>query len=182
MLASVADVDEAVAAAEGRLPRLGRRDPRRSARPPMHRFAAELEAVAGELATAESRQAGKPIRLTEGFDVPGTIDNVAFFAGAARNLDGKASAEYSGEHTSTIRREPIGVVGSIAPWNYPLQMAAWKILPAIAAGNTIVLKPAELDPDDARSPSPRPAQRAGIPGRRRSTSSPGAGRSSARRW
>jgi aldehyde dehydrogenase (NAD+) len=71
---------------------------------------------------------------------------VAFFAGAARTLDGKASAEYSGEHTSSIRREPIGVIGSIAPWNYPLQMAVWKILPAIAAGNTIVLKPAELTP------------------------------------
>ncbi len=77
---------------------------------------------------------------------PGTIDNVAFFAGAARNLEGKATAEYSGDHTSSIRREPVGVVGSISPWNYPLQMAAWKVLPAIAAGNTIVLKPSELTP------------------------------------
>jgi betaine-aldehyde dehydrogenase len=94
----------------------------------------------------ESRQAGKPIRLSTGFDVPGTVDNVAFFAGAARNLEGKAAAEYSGLHTSVIRREPIGVIGSIAPWNYPLQMAGWKILPAIAAGNTIVLKPAEITP------------------------------------
>ena len=127
----------------------------------MHKLAAELDAVSEELATAESRQAGKPIRLTTGFDVPGTVDNVSFFAGAARNLDGKASAEYSGVHTSTIRREPIGVIGSIAPWNYPLQMAAWKILPAIAAGNTIVLKPAELTPTTSVAFA-EAAQRAGI--------------------
>ena len=97
-------------------------------------------------ARVESRQAGKPIRLAREFDIPGTIDNVAFFAGAARNLEGKASAEYSADHTSSIRREPVGVVGSVSPWNYPLQMAAWKILPAVAAGNTIVLKPAENTP------------------------------------
>ena len=127
----------------------------------MHRLAAELDAAATEIASAESQQAGKPIRLAEAFDIPGTVDNTAFFAGAARNLEGKASAEYSGEHTSSIRREPIGVVGSIAPWNYPLQMAAWKILPAIAAGNTIVLKPAELTPTTsvAGRPARRPAGR-----------------------
>ena len=90
--------------------------------------------------------------------MPGTIDNVAFFAGAARNLEGKATAEYSADHTSSIRREPVGVVGSISPWNYPLQMAAWKILPAIAAGNTIVLKPSELTPLTCCS-SPRSAPR-----------------------
>jgi len=78
--------------------------------------------------------------------VPGTIDNVDFFAGAARHLQGQASAEYSPDHTSSTRRESLGVVGSISPWNYPLQMAAWKILPAVAAGNTIVLKPAEITP------------------------------------
>lgn len=112
----------------------------------LHRLAAVLEARAQEYAEVESRQCGKPIRLTTGFDVPGSIDNVSFFAGAARNLEGKAAAEWDGAHTSVIRREPIGVVGSIAPWNYPLQMAMWKILPAIAAGNTIVLKPAEITP------------------------------------
>jgi betaine-aldehyde dehydrogenase len=112
----------------------------------MHKWTLELESSARELAETETAQAGKPIKLTTEFDVPGSIDNVAFFAGAARHLEGKASAEYSGDHTSTIRREPIGVVGSIAPWNYPLQMAAWKILPAVAAGNTIVLKPAEITP------------------------------------
>ncbi|MGA8046794.1 MAG: gamma-aminobutyraldehyde dehydrogenase [Dermatophilaceae bacterium] len=106
----------------------------------------ELEAVAEDLAQAETSQTGKPIRLAREFDVPGSVDNVAFFAGAARHLPGHATAEYSADHTSSIRREAIGVVGSISPWNYPLQMAAWKILPAIAAGNTIVLKPAEITP------------------------------------
>jgi betaine-aldehyde dehydrogenase len=112
----------------------------------LHALARELEAVAEDLAQAETRQAGKPIRLSREFDVPGSIDNVWFFAGAARRLDGAASAEYSADHTSTIRREALGVVASIAPWNYPLQMAVWKVLPAIAAGNTIVLKPAENTP------------------------------------
>lgn len=109
-------------------------------------FATLMAERAEEFAQLESRQAGKPIRLTREFDVPGTIDNIAFFAGAARNLEGKAMGEYSADHTSSIRREAIGVIGSISPWNYPLQMAAWKILPAIAAGNTIVLKPAEITP------------------------------------
>jgi len=109
-------------------------------------LADKMQARAEEYAQAETAQAGKPLRLSREFDVPGSIDNAAFFSGAARNLEGKASAEWDGEHTSIIRREPIGVVGSIAPWNYPLQMAMWKVLPAIAAGNTIVLKPAEITP------------------------------------
>lgn len=112
----------------------------------MHRFAAVLAEQADDFAYAESLQCGKPIKLSTEFDVPGTVDNAAFFAGAARHLEGKAAAEYDGDHTSYVRREAIGVVGSIAPWNYPLQMAAWKVLPAVAAGNTIVLKPAELTP------------------------------------
>jgi betaine-aldehyde dehydrogenase len=161
MLASQEDVDDAVAAAKAAFPGWAGSTPAQRSTA-MHRLAVELDALASELARTESRQAGKPIRLTQGFDVPGTIDNVSFFAGAARNLDGKASAEYSGEHTSTIRREPIGVVASIAPWNYPLQMAAWKILPAIAAGNTIVLKPAELTPLTSVAFA-EAAQRAGIP-------------------
>lgn len=101
---------------------------------------------AASLAAAESRDAGKPIRLATDFDVPGTIDNAAFFAGAARALTGRSAGEYSADHTSAIRREAIGVVGSIAPWNYPLQMAGWKVFPAVAAGNTVVLKPSELTP------------------------------------
>ncbi|MEY9873830.1 betaine-aldehyde dehydrogenase [Streptacidiphilus sp. MAP12-33] len=144
-LASTADVDAAVAAAKRAFPAWSTATPgERSAA--LTKLAAILEERAEDFARVESAQTGKPIKLTTEFDVPGTIDNTAFFAGAARNLEGKASGEWSGTHTSSIRREAIGVVGSIAPWNYPLQMAAWKILPAIAAGNTIVLKPAELTP------------------------------------
>jgi betaine-aldehyde dehydrogenase len=105
-----------------------------------------MEERAVQFARTETRQTGKPIRLSSEFDVPGTIDNVAFFAGAARTLEGRAAGEYSADHTSFVRREAVGVVGSIAPWNYPLQMAGWKVLPAVAAGNTIVLKPSELTP------------------------------------
>jgi betaine-aldehyde dehydrogenase len=144
-LASTADVDAAVAAAADAFREWSRATPAaRSA--VLVRAAALLDGMSEELAQAESRNAGKPIRLAREFDVPGTVDNAAFFAAAARNLEGKATAEYSADHTSSIRREPIGVVGSISPWNYPLQMAAWKILPAIAAGNTVVLKPAEITP------------------------------------
>lgn len=144
-LASTADVDEAVAAAKRAFPGwYGATPGERS--DALHRLAAVLAERAEEFAYAESLQCGKPVKLSTEFDVPGTIDNTAFFAGAARHLQGQAAAEYSGDHTSYVRREAIGVVGSIAPWNYPLQMAAWKILPAIAAGNTIVLKPAELTP------------------------------------
>ena len=108
----------------------GRARPRSSGPAALTRLAALLDERADDLARTETRQTGKPIRLSTGFDVPGTVDNVAFFAGAARNLEGKAAGEYSGDHTSYVRREAIGVVGSVAPWNYPLQMAAWKILPA----------------------------------------------------
>ncbi|MCJ1679934.1 gamma-aminobutyraldehyde dehydrogenase [Streptomyces sp. APSN-46.1] len=144
-LASPADVDEAVAAAKRAFPGWSGATPGERS-DALHRLAAVLAERAEDFAYAESLQCGKPIKLTTEFDVPGTIDNTAFFAGAARHLQGQAAAEYSGDHTSYVRREAIGVVGSIAPWNYPLQMAAWKILPAIAAGNTVVLKPAELTP------------------------------------
>ncbi|MFF8293071.1 gamma-aminobutyraldehyde dehydrogenase [Streptomyces sp. NPDC016309] len=144
-LASAADVDAAVAAARAALPGWAGATPGERS-DAMHRFAALLAERAEDFAHAESLQCGKPIKLTREFDVPGTVDNTAFFAGAARHLQGQSAGEYSGDHTSYVRREPIGVIGSIAPWNYPLQMAAWKVLPAIAAGNTIVLKPAELTP------------------------------------
>ena len=144
-LAGAADVDAAVAAARRAYPQWSTATPaeRSSA---LVRLAAALGERADELARTETRQTGKPIKLSSEFDVPGTVDNVAFFAGAARNLDGKSAGEYSPDHTSMVRRESIGVVGSITPWNYPLQMAGWKILPAVAAGNTIVLKPAEITP------------------------------------
>ncbi|GAA5038413.1 gamma-aminobutyraldehyde dehydrogenase [Streptomyces siamensis] len=144
-LAGTADVDAAVAAAREAFPGWSGATPGERS-DALHRFAAVLAERAEEFAQAESLQCGKPLKLTREFDVPGTIDNAAFFAGAARHLQGQSAGEYSGDHTSYVRREAIGVVGSIAPWNYPLQMAAWKILPAIAAGNTIVLKPAELTP------------------------------------
>ncbi|MBC2906334.1 gamma-aminobutyraldehyde dehydrogenase [Streptomyces cupreus] len=144
-LAGTADVDAAVAAARAAFPVWAGLTPGERS-DALHKLAAVLAERAEEFARAESLQCGKPLKLTREFDVPGTIDNASFFAGAARHLQGQSAGEYSGDHTSYIRREPIGVVGSIAPWNYPLQMAAWKILPAIAAGNTIVLKPAELTP------------------------------------
>ncbi|MDT6987906.1 gamma-aminobutyraldehyde dehydrogenase [Streptomyces lusitanus] len=144
-LAGADDVDAAVAAAREAFPAWAGATPGERS-DALHRFAAVVAERAEDFARAESLQCGKPLKLTREFDVPGTVDNIAFFAGAARHLAGQSAGEYSGDHTSYVRREPIGVVGSIAPWNYPLQMAAWKILPAIAAGNTIVLKPAELTP------------------------------------
>lgn len=144
-LASTEDVDAAVAAALDALPAWAGATPGARSEA-LGRLAAVLADSAEELARVETAQTGKPIRLSTEFDVPGTIDNTAFFAGAARHLEGRAAGEYSGDHTSYVRREPVGVVGSVSPWNYPLQMAAWKVLPAIAAGNTIVLKPAELTP------------------------------------
>jgi betaine-aldehyde dehydrogenase len=112
----------------------------------LDRMADLLEERADDFARTESRNTGKPLKFSSAFDVPLTIDNLRFFAAAARNLEGKASGEYLEGLTSTIRREPIGVCASIAPWNYPLNMAAWKIGPALAAGNAVVLKPSELTP------------------------------------
>ncbi len=147
-LATASDIDKAVSAARLAFRDWCRTTPgERSAL--LAKLAVELASRAAELAEVETSQTGKPIRLSSGFDVPGTIDNTAFFGGAARVLEGSAAGEYSADHTSMIRREPIGVVGSIAPWNYPLQMTGWKILPAVAAGNTIVLKPAEITPTTA---------------------------------
>ena len=144
-LAGPQDVDTAVAAATAAHAEWSRATPGERAAA-LNALAAAMAERAEEYAQVETAQSGKPIKLTREFDVPGSIDNVSFYAGAARNLEGRASAEYDGLHTSMIRRESIGVVGSIAPWNYPLQMAVWKVLPAVAAGNTIVLKPAELTP------------------------------------
>ncbi|HUW77218.1 MAG TPA: gamma-aminobutyraldehyde dehydrogenase [Candidatus Nanopelagicaceae bacterium] len=112
----------------------------------LHNLAQILEDRSAEFARVESEQTGKPIRLSTGFDLPGTIDNIRYFAGVSRDSSAQAQNEYSPDHTSSLRREAAGVVGSIAPWNYPLQMAGWKILPAVAAGCTIVLKPSELTP------------------------------------
>jgi betaine-aldehyde dehydrogenase len=109
-------------------------------------LADKLEEQGDELAELESANAGKPIAAFREDEMPFLVDNLRFFAGAARCLEGRAAGEYMSGYTSIIRREPIGVVGQIAPWNYPLMMAIWKIGPALAAGNTIVLKPAETTP------------------------------------
>ena len=104
-----------------------------------------VEANADELTRLESAQTGKPVNVAA-VDMPAIADNLRFFAGAARTMEGKAVNEYTAGRTSLIRREPIGVIGSIAPWNYPLYMAGWKIGPALAAGNTVVLKPSARTP------------------------------------
>ncbi len=144
-VAAPADVDTAVAAARTALSGWATATPaERSA--VLAKLAKLADAHADELVAEEVSQTGKPVRLAAEFDVPGSVDNIDFFAGAARHLEGKATAEYSGDHTSSIRREAIGVVGTITPWNYPLQMAVWKVLPALAAGCTVVIKPCELTP------------------------------------
>ncbi len=113
------------------------------------RLAAAVEANAAELVATEARNTGKPVGLTLAEEIPPMVDQIRFFAGAARLLEGRASTEYMRDHTSTIRREPVGVVGSVAPWNYPMMMAVWKFAPALAAGNTIVLKPSDTTPASA---------------------------------
>jgi len=110
------------------------------------RLADAIEEHADELAELESDNAGKPLQAVKDDEMPFMVDNLRFFAGAARCMEGKPAGEYLEGYTSIIRREPIGVVGQIAPWNYPLMMAVWKIGPALATGNTVVLKPAESTP------------------------------------
>ncbi|TDD67369.1 gamma-aminobutyraldehyde dehydrogenase [Actinomadura rubrisoli] len=112
----------------------------------MLRFADAVEARAQDLVAAESRDTGKPLQMTLDEEVPPMVDNLRFFAGASRVLEGKATGEYMADHTSSIRREPIGVCAQVTPWNYPMMMAVWKIGPALAAGNTVVLKPSETTP------------------------------------
>jgi len=110
------------------------------------RFADAIEARADDLVAAESRNTGKPIEMTRTDEVPPLADELRFFAGAARMLDGRSAGEYMRDHTSMIRREPIGVCAQVTPWNYPMMMAVWKFAPALAAGNTVVLKPSDTTP------------------------------------
>ncbi len=105
-----------------------------------------FEAHADELVALESENTGKPIGVTASEEIPPMIDQIRFFAGAARVLEGRAAGEYAKGFTSIIRREPIGVIGQVTPWNYPMLMAVWKYVPAIAAGNTVVLKPSDTTP------------------------------------
>jgi betaine-aldehyde dehydrogenase len=110
------------------------------------RLADLVEEHADELVELESRNTGKPVALTASEEVPPMVDQIRFFAGAARILEGKGAAEYMAGHTSFVRREPIGVIGQVTPWNYPMMMAVWKFAPAIAAGNAVVLKPSDTTP------------------------------------
>ena len=141
---SQADVDRAVDAAKRAFPEWRETTPQERSEA-LLALAAALEEHADELRSVETANTGKPQSVVYD-EIPVSADNLRFFAGAARCLEGKAAGEYMRGYTSMIRREPVGVVGQIAPWNYPLMMAVWKIGPALAAGNTIVLKPSEQTP------------------------------------
>jgi 1-pyrroline dehydrogenase len=139
-----ADVDRSVEAAKKALPEWLETTPgeRQEA---LLKLAAAIDDNAEELAEIESRNVGKPLSYARD-EMPVSADNIRFFAGAARVLEGKSSGEYMRGYTSMLRREPIGIVGGIAPWNYPLMMAVWKFAPALAAGNVQVMKPSEQTP------------------------------------
>ena len=138
------DVDEAVQAAAGAFPAWAAQTPRQRSEA-LHELARRIGDDIETLSAIESENVGKPVSIME-FEMDLTLDNWNFFASAGRFLEGRAAGEYMEGYTSMLRREPLGVVGSIAPWNYPLNMATWKVAPALAAGNTVVLKPSELTP------------------------------------
>jgi betaine-aldehyde dehydrogenase len=140
------EVDAAYAAADKAFGEWGRSTPSERQQA-LLKFADAIEAHADELIALESENTGKIKALTATEEIPPMVDQLRFFAGAARVLEGKAAGEYLAGHTSWIRREPIGVVGQVTPWNYPLLMAVWKIGPALAAGNTVVLKPSDTTPE-----------------------------------
>jgi betaine-aldehyde dehydrogenase len=140
------DVDAAYGAAERAFAEWGRTTPSERQQA-LLKIADAVEAHADELIALESENTGKIHALTASEEIPPMVDQLRFFAGAARVLEGKAAGEYMRGHTSWIRREPIGVVGQVTPWNYPLLMAVWKIAPALAAGNTVVLKPSDTTPE-----------------------------------
>jgi betaine-aldehyde dehydrogenase len=144
-LSTAADVDRAVEAAKTAFDGWSKTTPGERAQA-LLKLADAIEENADEIADLEADNAGKPINAFKDDEIPFMVDNLRFFAGAARCLEGRAAGEYTSGYTSIIRREPIGVIGQIAPWNYPLMMAVWKIGPALAAGNTVVLKPAETTP------------------------------------
>ncbi|MER5807750.1 gamma-aminobutyraldehyde dehydrogenase [Streptomyces sp. NPDC002033] len=144
-LSGQADVDAAMAAAAAAFPAW--RDTTPSERQKaLLKIADAFEARADELVAAESENTGKPLGLTASEELPPMVDQIRFFAGAARLLEGRSAGEYMDGMTSIIRREPVGVCAQVAPWNYPMMMAVWKFAPAIAAGNTVVLKPSDTTP------------------------------------
>ena len=139
------DIDSVFKAASDAFP--GWRDSTPSQRQlALIRIADAFESKQSELIEIESQNTGKPVSLVTSEEIPPMVDQIRFFAGAARNLEGKSAAEYMPGMTSFIRREPIGVIGQVTPWNYPMMMAVWKWAPAIAAGNTVVLKPSDTTP------------------------------------
>ena len=139
-----ADVDAAVAGAVAAFETWSETTPRERFER-ITALADAIEADLDELKALESANVGKPMSIID-FEFDLTVDNFRFFAAAARFQEGRAAGEYLEDHTSFVRRDPLGVVASIAPWNYPLNMATWKIGPALATGNTVVLKPSELTP------------------------------------
>ncbi len=144
-LSSAADVDAAMqAAADGFEAWRDTTPAERSLA--LFRIADAVEAHGEELIAAEVENTGKPIALTRSEEIPPMVDQIRFFATAARHLEGKSAGEYMAGHTSFIRREPVGVCAQVAPWNYPMMMAVWKFAPAIAAGNAVVLKPSDTTP------------------------------------
>ncbi|NYJ74152.1 gamma-aminobutyraldehyde dehydrogenase [Allobranchiibius huperziae] len=141
-----ADVDAAYAAAEKGFAEWGQVTPSERQQA-LLKFADAIEERADDFVKLEAQNTGKPFALTASEEVPPMVDQLRFFAGAARVLEGVSAGEYLAGHTSWIRREPIGVVGQVTPWNYPMMMAMWKIAPALAAGNAIVLKPSDTTPE-----------------------------------
>jgi betaine-aldehyde dehydrogenase len=144
-LSDTSDVDAAYAAASAAFP-IWRDTTPADRQLALFRIADEMQSRAEEFADLESKDTGKPRASLVTDEILQSIDQLRFFAGAARSLEGRAAGEYLAGHTSFVRREPIGVIGQVTPWNYPLNMAVWKIAPALAAGNTVVLKPAESTP------------------------------------
>ena len=144
-MSAAVDVDRAYGAAAAAFETWGSTTPQDRAAA-MLKIADAIEARADEFNAVESRDTGKPLHLTLSEEMPYAADHFRFFAGAARVLEGKSAGEYMTDHTSWIRREPVGVVGQVTPWNYPLLMMIWKIAPALAGGNTIVLKPSDTTP------------------------------------
>jgi betaine-aldehyde dehydrogenase len=139
------DVDAAMQAAQRAFAEWGRTTPSERMNA-LLKMANAVESHADELVAVEHENTGKPVGLTLSEEIPPMVDQIRFFAGAARMLEGKATGEYMRGYSSSIRREPLGVIGSVAPWNYPMMMAVWKFAPALAAGNTIVLKPSDTTP------------------------------------
>ena len=144
-LSSAADIDAAMSAAAAAFEEWKDSTPSERSLA-LYRIADAVEARAADLIALESENTGKPIALTESEEIPPMVDQIRFFAGAARVLEGRSAGEYMKGMTSIIRREPVGVIAQVAPWNYPMMMAVWKFAPAIAAGNTVVLKPSDTTP------------------------------------